>query len=314
MINVQRYQLTNKQEWDCFCKKSKNSLFMFQRNYMDYHKEKFTDSSLMFYYNDKLIAVLPMNRERNVLFSHGGLTFGGFVADEKMKQHIMNDCFAVLRQYMKENGLNRVVYKLIPHIYHRQPCEEDKYCLKKSGGKLDKIEVSTVINLKNILKMSKGRKAQVSRARREGVVICELYKNEDFERFISLENDVLRERYHTKAVHTGKELKMLHDYFPQNIHLFGALYNQELIAGTVIYEYENVIHTQYMAANKTAREIGALDLTVNTIMDNYKDNKLWLDFGISTENSGEYLNEGLAAQKEGFGGRTNVYETWSMEI
>ena len=63
-----------------------------------------------------------------------------------------------------------------------------------------------------------------------------------------------------------------------------------------------------------ARQIGALDLTISTVIDTFKEKKLWLDFGISTEDGGKYLNEGLISQKEGFGGRTNIYEMWKLEI
>jgi hypothetical protein len=38
------------------------------------------------------------------------------------------------------------------------------------------------------------------------------------------------------------------------------------------------------------------------------------DFGISTENSGFFLNEGLLFQKESFGGRAIVYETYKLLI
>ena len=69
-----------------------------------------------------------------------------------------------------------------------------------------------------------------------------------------------------------------------------------------------------MAANDVARQIGALDLTVSVILEKYREDKLWLDFGISTEDGGKYLNEGLIAQKEGFGGRTNVYETYVLNV
>lgn len=34
---------------------------------------------------------------------------------------------------------------------------------------------------------------------------------------------------------------------------------------------------------------------------------------ISAEDGGRYLNEGLIAQKEGFGGRTVVYETYELD-
>ena len=61
-------------------------------------------------------------------------------------------------------------------------------------------------------------------------------------------------------------------------------------------------------------EIGALDLAISTVIDTYRDSKKWLDFGISTEDGGHYLNEGLISQKEGFGGRTNIYQTWKLNI
>lgn len=42
------------------------------------------------------------------------------------------------------------------------------------------------------------------------------------------------------------------------------------------------------------------DSTINTAIDTFKEEKLWLDFGISTENGGKYLNEGLISQKGDF--------------
>ena len=69
-----------------------------------------------------------------------------------------------------------------------------------------------------------------------------------------------------------------------------------------------------MAANEEARKIGALDLAVVSVIELYRDKKLWLDFGISTEHGRIYLNEGLINQKESFGGRTGVYEIWELDL
>ena len=107
---------------------------------------------------------------------------------------------------------------------------------------------------------------------------------------------------------------MLHDRFPENIHLFAAMKDGEMIAGTVVFEYDSAVHTQYMAANEEARQIGALDLAVATVLEKYRENKRWLDFGISTEHGRVFLNEGLISQKEGFGGRTGVYEIWELKL
>ncbi len=314
MISIVRYSEDKSELWNRFNKQSKNYLFLFDRNYMGYHKDRFKDYSLLFYDDDKLIALLPMSEHGDVLISHGGLTYGGFITDTKMKQHTMMDCFEELIKFAKDNRFKNIKYKCIPHIYHSQPAEEDRFALFANGAKLETVDVSTYINLANPLKMPKGRKAQVSRARRERVIIEELTELENFKKFINLENEVLTERHGVHAVHTGGELKLLHDRFPENIHLFAALKDGNMIAGTIVYEYDGVVHTQYMAANNEARAIGALDLTIVTVIERYKDTKKWLDFGISTEHGKIYLNEGLCSQKEGFGGRTGIYEIWDLSI
>lgn len=314
MISIVRYTEAYQEQWNRFNASCKNSLFMFDRGFMDYHKDRFADHSLLFFEEGELTAILPMSEKEDILTSHGGLTYGGFLTGSSMKQHTMNDCFDALITYAREKGFREIIYKAVPHMFHIQPAEEDKYALFRNHARIVKVEASTVVNLQQPLKMPKGRKAQISRARREGVVIRELTEPKDFERFIELENQVLSERHGTHAVHTGAELALLHSRFPEQIHLIGALLGEELIAGTVLFEYEQVVHTQYMAANDAARQIGALDLAVSTVLNGYQGKKLWLDFGISTEDAGRYLNEGLISQKEGFGGRTDVYETFALDI
>ncbi len=314
MIIVRRYNTDDIETWNKYNKESKNSLFMFDRNYMDYHKDRYEDHSLIFYDDNELIALLPACQRDDILLSHGGLTFGGFISGSKMKQHTMNDCFKALVDYARLAGIHSIRYKCIPHIYHSYPAEEDKYALYANGAKLITIDASTYINLKKPLKMPKGRKAQISRARREKVEIEVLDDADSYRVFIDLENEVLKTRHGTQAVHSAKEMKMLHDRFPESIHLFAAKKDGSIIAGTIVFVYDQVVHTQYMAANDEARQIGALDLTISTVIEHFKDSKSWLDFGISTEHNRIYLNEGLIAQKEGFGGRTGVYEIWEMTV
>ena len=311
MIRIKRYSDSKKNEWDLFCNNSKMPLFMFNRDFMDYHKDRFTDHSLLFYDDDELSAIFPASAKETVLTSHGGLTYGGFILGAGAKQHTVNDCFTALLNYAKTNGFTKIIYKNIPHIYHKQGAEEDLYSLFVNGARILKIEPSTVINLKNPLKPASIRKRCVSKAIRAGV---EIKESLDFDTFIIILNDVLQTHHGVKAVHTAEELALLHSYFPQNIRLFAAYYQDKMIAGTLIFEYENVVHTQYMAANDTARQIGALDLAISCIIDTYKETKTWLDFGISSEDSGRILNEGLISQKEGFGGRTNTYMTWEIDL
>ena len=306
---IKKYTESDFEIWNTFVSNSKNGIFMFNRNFMEYHKDRFKDNSLLFYDDDKLMAIFPASIKEGILSSHGGLTYGGFITSNNMKQHHMNDCFSALKEYASQNGIKEIIYKHIPHIYHKQPAEEDLYSLFLSNAQVLKVEASTVVDLKMPLKMQEIRKRQIKKAIKSGVQVIEC---NDFESFIDLENEVLLERHGTKAVHTAAELRLLKEKFPERIKLYGAYYQNKIIAGTVLFIYDNAIHTQYLAANDIARDIGALDFTISTVIETYKDSKKWLDFGISTEDGGHYLNEGLISQKEGFGGRTNIYQTWKI--
>ncbi|TNO46042.1 GNAT family N-acetyltransferase [Campylobacter coli] len=308
-MKIKKYNLNSKDIWNNFNKNSKNGLFMFDRGYMDYHSDRFEDHSLMFYDDEKLIALLPCNLSQNILYSHQGLTFGGFIVNENMKQGKMLECFEVLKEYMQENYFKKFIYKGIPYIYHKIPAQEDLYALFRNDANLFRVDCSTTIDLQNILKMSDLRKRCIKKAQKNKV---EITLSEDFEAFAMLLNSVLQKQHGVNAVHSAEELKLLYSRFPQNIKLFVAKFNGEIIAATLVFIYENLVHTQYLAANEKAREIGALDLLIKTLMDEFAKSKKYFDFGISTENGGEFLNHGLISQKEGFGGRSVAHQFFSI--
>ena len=308
-MEIKKYCSEMKEEWDSFICDAKNGMFLFYRDYMEYHEDRFEDNSLLIYEDCNLISVLPASINDNVLYSHGGLTFGGFITNQKMKQHKMNTILDAVIKYLRNNNIKKLVYKEIPHIYHKLPSEEDHYALFWENAKLVKVECATVLDIKNRIKPAKGRKSQRSRARREGV---QLRESEDFNTFINMENRVLNKYHGASATHTGAELTMLHGLFPENIKLYAAYYRGKMIAGAVIYDNGNVVRTQYLGADDEARRNGALDYIIFDIMERYSDRR-WLDFGKSTEGNGNVLNEGLIAEKEGFGGRTVIYRTWELE-
>ena len=279
MITARRYEPVDLAVWDAFVNQSKTPMFMFNRGFMDYHADRFEDVSLMFFRDDELFAVMPASRHGNELRSHGGLTYGGIISGAKMRQSPMLDCFGALKAFCHENGIETVVYKAIPHFYHVQPAEEDLYALFRNDATIEKVEPAVVVRLANPLKMPKGRKAQISRARREGV---DVHETDDFDAFISLENATLMEHHGVKAVHTAAELRLLKSRFPDQVRCFGGFLGDQLIAGALLFVYPTVVHTQYLCANGAAREIGGLDLVISEIIARYRTSHEWLDFGIST--------------------------------
>src|SRR4051794_39650681 len=77
---VRRYTPALQAQWDEFISRARNATFLFNREYMEYHAERFLDHSLMLHQGKDLVAVLPANMDADgVLASHDGLTYGGLV-------------------------------------------------------------------------------------------------------------------------------------------------------------------------------------------------------------------------------------------
>lgn len=311
MIKAVKYSPEYRDVWDNFVNNSRTPMFMFNRGYMEYHADRFTDASLLFFDDDKLVAVMPASISNKTVSSHGGLTFGGIISSTKMHQHTMLDIFDEMVRYYRDVGVQRIIYKSIPYIYYEYPSQEDIYALFRNNANILKIEPSCTLDLNKPIKMPKGRHAQIMRAKREGVEIVE---STDFHKFIELENEILGQHHNATAVHTGDELALLASRFPDNIKCWSAQISGKTVGGGVLFIYNNIVHTQYLAADDTARSIGALDLMIYTLMEKYRNQKHWFDFGCSTLDGGKILNTGLIAQKEGFGGRVVAHQTWEIVL
>ena len=109
-------------------------------------------------------------------------------------------------------------------------------------------------------------------------------------------------RFGANPVHTPQELRLLKSRFPDQIRLFGAFVGDQLFAGALVYDFGHVVHSQYLATSEEGKAVGALDYLLAHLLDEVSRQKQHFSFGISTENNGQYLNEGLVFQKEGFGG------------
>ncbi len=312
MINVCRYATADKTGWNDFIESSKNGTFLFNRDYTEYHADRFTDCSLMFRGEDeKLVGVFPANLRDDALVSHGGLTFGGVVSGNRMKTPLMLEIFESLIEFARSQGLRRVVYKAVPHIYHRQPAEEDLYALFRNEARLVRRDVSTTARLAERLPLSKGRKWTINQSCKNKIAVRE---SDDFETFMRLEAEVLAAKYNVVPVHTAAEMKLLAGHFPENIKLFGAFVGEEMLAGAIVYASATVAHAQYMAANDEGKRLFALDAILNLLINDYYAAKQYFDFGISTERQGAYLNVGLIDYKESWGGRATVYDTLEITL
>lgn len=323
MITVTRYTPKNHQTWNEFVKQSRQGTFLFDRNYMDYHQDRFHDHSLMIYYKDKLYALLPANEvvsasnneiPQKELVSHQGLTYGGLLTCNKMTAELTCETFEAIGNYLKQEGFSKLTYKAIPWIYHKIPSEENLYALIHVGkASLSAREISTTILLQNKLRFSEQRRRGVNKAKKNSLIIRQS-SQEDVFAFWNILNNNLQQKYHTRPVHSNEELQLLMSRFPENIIGYSVLKDAEVIAGTIIFITPQVIHTQYIGASEKGKEEGALDLLFDYLINQKKWNAPYFDFGKSTEDRGNYLNTNLIHQKEGFGGRGVAYDTYEWTL
>lgn len=311
-IEIERYAANRAEEWNDFVETSKNGTFLFDRRYMDYHSDRFKDSSLMIKTNGRLAALLPANIDGDTLKSHGGLTYGGLILNARTKAQETIEIFRAMKDYLAGNGVTAIIYKPVPYIYCRMPSQEDLYALfRTSEARLIARNISSAIDSRCRPQMAELRRRCARKARKAGISVGE---SRDFGSFWEVLRENLNIRFKATPTHTLNEITMLHRQFPDNIRLFTATRGGAVIAGAVVYVTGMAAHAQYLSANEEGKRIGALDMLLEWLCTEKFRDTPYFDFGTSNEDSGRYLNEGLANQKEGFGGRGIIYDTYLIPL
>lgn len=255
------------------------------------------------------IAAFPASRHDAEVVSHGGLTFGGLLSGPELTTTRASAALSAVASALKASGARRLVYKPVPHIYHVAPAEEDLYALHAAGAVLIMREVSAAVPPGGHAGYTEERRRALARAERAGIVVGE---DDQIEEYMLLLRDVLRDRHGTDPVHSPAEMDLLAHRFPENIRLFTARLEGELLGGVVVYETSRVAHAQYIATGPRGRDLGASDIVFDHLLAVVYRDKCF-DFGISNDRSGA-LNTGLMRNKEGFGARAIVHDRYLLEL
>ena len=298
-MNIVRYSPDREKEWNAFLINAKNTTFLFDRGFMDYHQDRFQDHSLMVY-NDKnnLIACLPANETADrTIWSHQGLTYGGFIFQNDLKLLVVMEVFRSILGYYSEKGFKLLRYKAFPRFYNDTQTDEIEYCLFLCKASLYRRDTALAVDREYPIQYAGNIRREAKKAKKGGVVIGE---DTDFENFwYNVLTPNLENRFKVKPVHSAAEINLLKNKFPNKIKLFTAKNTEgKILAGTVFFLMKNVAHCQYISASNEGRSSGALNhLFITLLSDHFKD-KRFFDFGIANEDDGQKINIGLLAWKE----------------
>lgn len=309
--SVRKYQEIDYKDWNAFIGNAKNATFLFHRDFMEYHKGRFQDYSLLIFDKEKLVSVLPANKVDNVIYSHQGLTYGGLVYSEKMKLASVISIFRSVLIFLNENKIEKLHIKIIPSIYNSKPADELNYALFLAEARLERRDSLSVIDLSKESIISKIRKRGIQKGLLNGLQIIEENDFESFWNEILIPN--LDKKHRAEPVHSLKEILRLKLLFPNNIRQFNVYFNEKIVAGTTVFESQNVVHCQYISKNEIVDNLGSLDFLYQFLIKEVFAEKRFFDFGISNESQGKKLNNGLSYWKESFGASTIVQDFYEVK-
>lgn len=306
-ITIERYQPRLAGAWRGVLRDARNGIFQFDRGYIEYHGDRFEDMSAVAYVDGRPSAIMPLAFDpalRKVV-SHPGLTFGGPVVIRELRGDAVLAVVDALLDALRDWGATSCLVKLLPQVLATYPSAEVDYGLWRRGFALVRRDLSSLLPLAGAIPFNTSKMQAVRRARKQGVTVTDAA----VENFYGLLCDVLLAQHGVTPVHSLAELEQLHATFPRDILVRLAVLDQRVLAGTLVYRYGHVWHTQYLASSDEGRRVGALDLVIAELMaEATAAGASHVSFGVSTVNQGMDVNAGLLWQKESYGARTMVHD------
>ncbi|MEX3956109.1 GNAT family N-acetyltransferase [Trinickia sp. EG282A] len=310
------FQADDALRWDDFCARCHGATFLHSYRFLSYHGDRFADRSIIIEDGEDWLGVIPAARhpfDEDVVVSHPGVTYGGMLHDGRLRGVQMIAALDAAAGLWRSAGFKQLRYKCVPHIYQAAPAQDDLYALFRVGAVRYRCDLSSCIDLRHRLPVSGRRLRAQKKASRAGILVTR--GNERLPEFWAVLEENLLRKHSAKPVHTLDEIEMLAERFPDRIRLMAATLNGNVEAGIVLFLSETVAHAQYIASSEPGYEVNALDAVFEeSIEQSRMAGKRFFDFGISTEDDGRVLNEGLNQFKNEFGAGGVVYEFYQWDL
>lgn len=307
---IERYTPQDKDLWDGMVSRSRNATFLLRRDYMEYHCDRFTDCSLIALHGDRPTALLPADIHERALYSHRGLTYGGWILPEgKVNGTEMLALFDAWLSRCRAEGIRAIHYKPLPWIYAAQPSQEDIYALWRNGFAQNQVLLSSAVCMASNPGFDYLRRRYLRRVEEAGV---QVRADGDLARYWQILEECLSARHGARPVHTLDEMRRLTALFPENI-LLRTLHDADgMQAGVIIYRTDTVDHCQYIASTPKARAARYLPYLFRSLIADCPGR--FFDFGTSNEQQGRVLNASLLGNKFGYGATGVTYTQYSLKL
>jgi hypothetical protein len=315
-IIVRQYSPNDADAWDDFCCGALQATLLHTRRFLSYHGDHFRDASLILIEGDRWLGVLPAayhSEDASLIVSHPGITYGGIIHQGGLRGQSMLDAMQLVVQHYANIGAKRFLYKAIPIIYHRIPSQDDLYALFRLDAQRIRCDLTSSIDIQSRYSLPERRRRSMKKAKASGMEIK--IGKESITGIWRVLRENLARKHGVTPVHTEEEMLLLHERFPENIFFVAGVLEGEVQAGVVLFVSPNVLHAQYITSSEVGYKINALDLIFQYCISLAEEKKArYFDFGISNEENGQILNEGLYRFKSEFGGGGIVHEFFEIKL
>lgn len=310
---IVRYQPEHKKQWDDFVRTAKNATFLFYRDFMEYHSDRFEEYSLMVFKKEQLLAIFPAHITTTKICSHNGLTYGGLIFSDKISVGDVCSIFEDIINFSKEQGIKEMEVKIIPQPYQNDYSSAFEFSLFQQNAILQRRELNYFTDLKRPLEIHKSKLKFKNKGLWDNL---ELKTSTNFELFWNdLLIPVLKEQYDSSPVHSLEEISSLAEKFPENIKQFNVFLNGLCIAGITLFISGDVVKSQYGVVNATGKEYRALDYLYIQLLEHFqKQGFTYFDMGSSNIGDGKEINIGLSKYKEEFGAKPYNLDRYTLKV
>ena len=314
MVNdyfIKQYETSDLSIWNTFVNVAHNGTFLFDRNFMEYHKDRFDDFSLLVFKNKKLCAILPANQKGDTIFSHQGLTFGGLLWQGNLGVAILEEIFVEIVSFCKKSDFKFLNYKKSPAFYAENQVDSLDYFLFREKAILVRRDMNLAVNYRKPFAIAKGKLKHYNNSFKKNLQLVEENTFDGFWNSVLIPR--LQLRHNAKPVHNLEEITLLKSKFPENIKQFNVYHEQEIVAGITLFCSKNVVKSQYGATTDLGQELRALDFAFISLIEKYKNTVSFFDMGTVNEKDGSY-NKGLLKQKEELGCETYSLDAYLLTL
>jgi hypothetical protein len=298
ILEIRTYQPNLRQVWNAVVDNSINGTFILKREYLEYHGDRFVDSSLVFFDGKEAIGVFPAEAKNMRIHSYRGLTYAGWIVVEGLSKEMLEAMVVGTIQYFRNKGFQSLEIKSVPDFL----CSGNQKELLEAIAPADpKISDKAIFHSTKLPCQitDRGRIWGLKKANAFGLQVVE---SDDFSGFwVKVLEPHLKDKFQNKPVHSLEEILLLKSRFPNNIKIYTVEKGGEMVAGTVLFLDRGFLHTQYIGSSENGRKYRALDLLFTQILEEFNTSKKYLSLGTSSDSRTGKPIPGLITWKESFG-------------